>query len=378
MKVLNLIKTGDGGAWARQQMEQLVLQGEEVHVALPQEGRQLEAYRKAGVNVHFCPVDFSIPRLFALPGQVRALRELFENLKPDIVHSHTLASTLIMRLALKKKGVPLIFQVPGPLHLEYAAYRRAELQTAGNNDYWIGTCQWTRDRYVHSGVDPKRVFLSYYGFPTGNFAAKRTGKLRGILGIGEEVPLAGMVSYVYAPKQWLGHRRGIKGHEDFIQGFARARQSIPELRGAILGGPWVRGEAYFERLKLLSERIVGSAITFLGTRNDVPELYPDFDVVAHPSLSENVGGTGESLISGVPTIATNIGGFTDFVQPCATGWLVPVHDPAAIANAMVEALTDRERAASMAAAGQALVREAMDVRNTSADVHGIHKQVLGN
>ena len=77
-----------------------------------------------------------------------------------------------------------------------------------------------------------------------------------------------------------------------------------------------------------------------STRSDVAELYSDLDVVVHPSRSENLGGALESLALGVPTIATNVGGFPDLVTHHETGWLVPPKSPTHITGAIMDAFSD--------------------------------------
>ena len=52
----------------------------------------------------------------------------------------------------------------------------------------------------------------------------------------ENADLVGMVSYFYKPKWYLGKRRGIKGHEDFIDAISIVRETNPQVIGVIIGG----------------------------------------------------------------------------------------------------------------------------------------------
>ena len=63
-------------------------------------------------------------------------------INPDLIHSHFVTTTLMLRLALgRRHKIPRIFQVPGPLHLEHWHTRTLEIASAGKKDFWIGSSQ---------------------------------------------------------------------------------------------------------------------------------------------------------------------------------------------------------------------------------------------
>ncbi len=82
---------------------------------------------------------------------------------------------------------------------------------------------------------------------------------------------------------------------------------------------------------------------FTGFKTNMKDIYRELDVAVHPSLSENLGGAGESLAAGVPTITTDIGGFPDIIQDGKTGFLVPVKRPDKIAEAVARVLGIRRK-----------------------------------
>src|SRR5208337_2454939 len=134
--------------------------------------------------------------------------------------------------------------------------------------------------------------------------------------------------------------------------------------------------SYERAIHQYARQRLGKDAIFLGTRNDVNELYPNLDVAVHPSHSENLGGAGESLLSCIPTVATNVGGFPDIVIPGQTGWLVPAHDPASLADAILEVLRDPLHAKKLAAAGRERVRQLLDIRETAREIKRIYDSVL--
>ncbi|MFZ5477960.1 MAG: glycosyltransferase family 4 protein [Myxococcota bacterium] len=373
MKALHFVKTATGATWALLQMRELVKLGVEVHVAMP-EGALTSAYEAAGVRVHALNADLPTRQPWRAPALRRDVRRLVADVRPDVIHSHFVGTTLALRAAMPRSPVPRFFQVPGPLHLEHALFRQLDLRSAGPADFWIGSCRWTCDRYRAAGVAGDRVFLGYYGVDTEKFQPKAPGRLRAELGLAGDARIVGMVAYFYAPKRYLGQTRGLKGHEDLVD--ALARLDDPRVVGVFVGGAWGGADAYEARVRAYAARRLGARAVFLGTRRDVAELYADFDVVVHPSHSENVGGAGESLLLAVPTIASDVGGLPDLVVPGETGWLVPPRAPEAIAAAVREALADPGRARATALRGQARARAMMDARPNAARVHAIYREVL--
>jgi len=187
------------------------------------------------------------------------------------------------------------------------------------------------------------------------------------LGLDTDAPVVGMVAYMYAPKRLLGQRVGLKGHEDLIDAMTIVREQDPRVRVVFVGGAWGGAHRYEQRVRDYARRRLGPDALFLGDRGDVAALYRHFQVAVHPSHSENLGGAAESLLLGVPTVATSVGGFPDLVEDGATGLLVPPHSPTSLARAISTLLSDEPAARKMARAGQRHTRALLDpARNATA------------
>jgi glycosyltransferase involved in cell wall biosynthesis len=376
LRVLHLVKTSDWALWALYQMQELVRAGIEVHVALPAGGRLIPQYEAAGVVVHAVDLDLQAASPWSLPATLSRFRALVETVQPQVIHSHFVATTLLARLALgRRHPIPRLFQVPGPLHLEHAATRGADLATAGAADWWIGSCRWTVDRYRRSGVPDERLFLSYYGLDVERFGHGSRGRLRGELGLAPDQTLIGMLAFVYPPKRYLAQTRGPKGHEDLLDALAICLRQEPGLRCVFAGGAWSGAAGYERRIRAYASKRCGDAAIFLGVRSDVPDLLAELDLLAVPSRSENVGAAVEGLLCGAPVVATNVGGLPDLVEDPLTGWLVPPRDPARLAAAMLEALRDPAEAAARAGRGRDRARQMFDARRTAHEVRDIYQRV---
>ena len=380
MRVLHLVKTSEGGTWAARQVRILTALGVDVHVVLPvSSGEAVTHWEAAGATLHFA--DCSLP--VGAPGQMRrrveTMRRLVSEIAPDLIHSHFVTTTLMLRLALgRRHAIPRLFQVAGPLHLEHRIYKLADLATAGDADLWVASSRYTRTLYLAAGVHPERVYLSYYGIEMDKFSALRSGKLRRQLGISADARLVGNISYMYPPKYFLGQTVGLKGHEDLLQAICLLRKEDPDLVGVFVGGQWGGGVWYEEQLRRRARRMGGEHIMLPGRvpQDAAGNLWPDFDCVIHAPLSENCGGVVEPLASGVPTVATQVGGLPEVVMDGLTGWLVPARDMRAMAHAVAEVLAKPEEARRRTAIGQALVHRMFDIQRTGTEMAGIYAHVL--
>ena len=281
------------------------------------------------------------------------------------------------RLALRKDKTPRLFQVPGPLHLESSITSFAERCTATKADYWAGACKKTCSIYTDKGIDPRRVHLAYYGVPHKE-ASQGVSKniLHSEFGIADDAVIVAMVSYFYKPKKFLGQKRGLKGHEDFIDAMKEVIPNHPNVVPVIIGNAWDGAQAYENRVKEYAQKALGDRVIFTGYRSDVYDIYPEVNVVVHPSHSENLGGAAESLMLAVPTISSDVGGFPDIVIPGETGCLVKAKNPEDLAEKIIWAIEHQDEMKDMAKKGQTLVNELLDLENTSKTIYNVYEKIL--
>ena len=85
----------------------------------------------------------------------------------------------------------------------------------------------------------------------------------------------------------------------------------------------------------LEEAAANANVRFTGRRDDVRNLLPAFDVYVNCSITEGISVTIlEAMATGLPVIATRVGGTPEVVIDGETGLLVPSRDSDALANAM--------------------------------------------
>lgn len=372
MRILHVVKTNIGAKWAFEQSKWLHENGIDIITVLPEiKGGMADKYEEAGMKIIKAEMSLPIKSPLKFNTRKQQIIKIVKDTQPDIIHTHFVTNIIMLRLSLKNINIPRLFQVPGPLHLENNFFKALDIRTSDSNDYWIGTCQKTVDIYLNSKISSNKVFLNYYGGYGGDILKmykEKSGILKREYDLSNNNIIVGMISYFYKPKFYLGQTRGLKGHEDFIDAIAIVRKEDPNIKGIIVGGPWGKATNYMNKVIKYANKVCPDGIIFTGFRNDIKEIYREFDLVIHPSHSENLGGAAESLAAGVPTISTNVGGFPDIVIDGITGYTVDKKSPEKLAMKISHSLKNIEIIKKMSSVGQKRVMNLLDIENTGRDL----------
>jgi glycosyltransferase involved in cell wall biosynthesis len=118
-------------------------------------------------------------------------------------------------------------------------------------------------------------------------------------------------------------------------------------------------------------------VSFLGEREDVPELVRALDVLLLPSEEEPFGrALLEAMALGVPVLATNVGGPPEIVEDGREGYLLPPHEPAAWAQAIRRLAASPEQAARMGLAGRRRVEGEFTIDRHVASMLAVYERAL--
>jgi glycosyltransferase involved in cell wall biosynthesis len=179
------------------------------------------------------------------------------------------------------------------------------------------------------------------------------GRIRKELGLTDSVPVIGMV----------GNLNPFKGIEYLIRALPIIKVAFPSTKLLIVGRELETQREYAAWLRQLALRTgcVGD-IVFMGARRDIPDVLAAMSVYVQASLSESFGmATAEASASGLPVVATNVGGTEEVVASHVSGVLVQPGSARAIAEGVVSLLKDSDAARGMGAAGRAHIRERFSV-----------------
>ncbi|MCG3131234.1 MAG: D-inositol-3-phosphate glycosyltransferase [Phycisphaerae bacterium] len=129
----------------------------------------------------------------------------------------------------------------------------------------------------------------------------------------------------------------VKGHDVLIRAADALRGSRPSVEFVFIGDGPLRQRLETE----VRNRGLAVAVSFLGNRDDVPDLLRAADLLVCPSRSESMcNAVLEGLASGLPVIAANVGDNRLLLDNGAAGVIVPPEDAAAIAGAIQAVVAD--------------------------------------
>lgn len=118
-------------------------------------------------------------------------------------------------------------------------------------------------------------------------------------------------------------------------------------------------------------------VTFLGVVDRVAPILRAANLFLLPSETESFGLAAlEAMVSGVPVIASNVGGIPEVVEHGTTGYLAPVGDVERMASYAIDLLADCSRREAFARAAKDRAATIFDHRKIVPQYEAIYEQVL--
>lgn len=279
---------------------------------------------------------------------VMELRRLIRERHIDIVHTNGLMN-LQTPVAARLERVGLVWHLndlgtPRLLRLLFLPLVRAWSHRIALASRAVG-------RYCFPGatITDECFQLLYAPVDTKRFSSQVDGtKIREELGIAPECPVVGIIANICPGK----------GQEYFLEAAAVIKRKYPEAKFLVVGGKLDNRRAFWSELKKQTVNLgLERDAFFLGRRSDVPEVLRAMTVFVQASESEACPmALLEASASGLPVVATNVGGTPELVEDGVTGFLIEPKNPARIAEAVLRLLDSPETARRMGQAGAERMR----------------------
>jgi glycosyltransferase involved in cell wall biosynthesis len=303
----------------------------------------------------------------------RLLRRLGRTLAPDVVHLHFCVVFSILPLALRAGGVKNVIATER-ISLPFAERSFArDLAARLRNRVCLSAVKrilavsgYVRQRLIVSDHVPESmVQVLYNGVDLSRFRPgdEPPARVRARLGIppdGEVVTVVGQ----------LIDFKGLNYLIDAVD-LLRARPLT-----VLMAGAGDRRDALAAQARRLG---LEDRVRLLGKRDDVQALLAASDLFVCPSVWDEALGNVilEAMGTGLPVVASRVGGIPEVVRDGETGLLVPPRDAAALAGAIASLLDDPARRQAMGRAGRRVVEEDFSMERAITATVDLYEELAG-
>jgi len=324
-----------------------------------------------GVRAEFAPLtDLGIPVIevdllrwpsFNLP-KIRRLARVLRGQQADIFHCAQIHwySSRTGLLAAALAGIPLITAIEeGGTELSHSRIQNwlkgMVFNTVVSKTIALSSPQVDALTTVF-GVAEERITVIPNCVDVSEFKRDPQSSDRGDLSLCAKLGLTGDGPFIGT----VARLHPGKGHLYLLEAAVQVVREIPTAQLLLAGDASL--DPSFEQVLVKRCRSLGldRHIKFCGhlEKQELLELYHLIDLSVLPSLYEGMSfAVLEAMAMEVPVVATSVYGMVDVVEDGVTGFLVPLRDSQALAQAILSLLKNLDRAREMGRAGRRRVEQ---------------------
>jgi glycosyltransferase involved in cell wall biosynthesis len=334
----------------------------------------------------FAYENYPLKRRVNPPADLRTLVSLtclFRRHRPDIVHSFDTKPCALARLAARFAGVPVVVgTLPGlgSLYvndgiatratrfiyewLQRIACHRADLTIFQNHE--------DAREFLDRGIVPagRSTVVPGSGVNTDFFDPTKISKperdqVRTELRVHSDALLITMVSRLIRSKGVL----------EFAAAAEQVHELHPEVKFLIVGP---EDNESLDRLTSSELAQITQFVTWTGVRNDICAVLAASDIFVLPSfLREGIPRVLlEAASLGLPIVTTDSPGCNEVVEHGVNGFLVPIRDQAALAQAIVRLVENPEMRRRFGQASRQRAVAHFDLSRIASQIRSIYRQLL--
>lgn len=308
------------------------------------EGKLTSQLRDIGCTVHITPITDEPDWQSILLGASLVRADAIDVIHAHLPNGHSLAG-ILSRLT----DTPAI----ATIHGRYLSMRDFEVHRLMNTHISVVSktayfqaltlgVPSTKLRFIPNGIDTK-IFQP----------APKSNYLHSLIKIPPETSLVG----------FIGRLSPEKGPEMFIRMARITHKKLKNCHFVLVGEGPMRGELQNE----IDEHDLTGHVHMVGLQRDMTKIYPCLDLVVSTSYSEAMPLViVEAMASGLPVVATNVGGVVDIVEVGDTGLLKQPGDTEGLANDVVTLMTSNSTRMRMGEAARKRAEEKFDLSDSVA------------
>ncbi|MGC1276415.1 MAG: glycosyltransferase family 4 protein [Planctomycetaceae bacterium] len=308
----------------------------------PEHGPLADALRKAEIERHpsplFAPSGQRLPRPLAVSQTLDAVRSLHA----DLLHANSLAMGRLTGAAAAHLDIPCTAHLRDIIGLS-----RAAVNDLNRNARLIAVSDATRQFHVAQGVEASKTIVVHNGVDLEHFQPREPcARIRAEWNLPSNAFVALTVGQVGLRKGW----------DVLAEAAATLASTFPSLHIVFAGERYSEKPetvAYEQSVRdRLAAAMPGRAY-FVGYRDDMPALMNAADLLVHPARQEPFGRVLlEAAASGLPIVATNVGGTPEMLEHGVSALLVPPNDAVMLSQAMAMLIDDANLRSRLAAAAR--------------------------
>jgi len=345
----------------------LVDGGFEFVALAPARGRLADALSRR--RIRHVPLQLHDEKGTHLPREVccRNLLAAVQTAAPNLLHANSLSMGRLTGAIAGQLSWPTIVHIRDILNLSRSAV--ADLNC---NRLLIAVSQATRNFHVQQGLESDRVRVLYNGIDCRQFQPRESAvRLKQELGLPEHTFLVVTIGQI-------GLR---KGQDVLAEAAGISAERLRYVHYLLIGE---RNSAKMESIEFEQNVIhrfqqtgLGDRVHWLGYRDDVARIMNEADLLVHPAHQEPLGRVLlEAAASGLPIIATAVGGTPEILTDGKSARLIPPGDPHLLAVAMIELVADDQSRRQFAAVARRRVERQFDIRDTARRLAAVWQESI--
>lgn len=312
-------------------------------------------------NEHGVPTDtLTFGGIFDQWKSSRRLREIVQDFSPAIVHCHHTKGHNVALMAAFGGSFPPVVANRGVLFKPEFSLKFRSSRTSA----LIVNSEKVKSVLENCRISANKIHVVYNGKTPADrerLACVLPG-LREEFGLMDRSPVIGSV----------GSGRPEKGFQFLVEAAPSILQAFPNARFILVGGSV---EKFIPRLDELGIR---THFIIPGHRVDAVDIMGLFDVFVLPSIDmescPNV--LLEAMGVGLPVVGADVGGVAEILEDGVSGLVVRPGDAVALAKAVVEILSNSQRAANMGAAGRQRIETNFTFESKVQQTIEVYEKVL--
>jgi glycosyltransferase involved in cell wall biosynthesis len=290
----------------------------------------------------------------------RELQRVLGELRPDLIAAHSSKAGTLARLAARSLRIPVVFTAhgwaftPGVPDAQAALYRRIERLVGPLANRIITVSEFDRRLALEARIaPPDRIVTVHNGIPDTDVSLRADPT--------RSPPRVVMVARFMAQKD----------HRTLFQALA-----------GLTGHPWELdligdGPLMEDMRRLAAELGLGDRVRFLGQRKDVGAILAASQAFLLISNWEGFPlSTLEAMRSGLPVLASAVGGVDEAVEDGTTGFLVARGDVAALRDRLTRLLVDPALRGQLGAQGRRRFESTFTLDHSVRQTLDVYRRVL--